>query len=98
MSGVHAAAGREAVPLRAARGGRVMPERAGLVTRVEVRRRGGHDVVRVWNRHGLAGELTVIGGDGLAIAEMLVPGDRTCSPGQDGEWTLTAGTEGEGDE
>jgi hypothetical protein len=36
-------------------------------------REGAHDVVRVWNRGGLAGELIVNEGDGEKIAARLLP-------------------------
>lgn len=42
-----------------------------LVTSVVVDAGPGHDRVRVWNRHGLAGELVVSAGDGAAIADRL---------------------------
>lgn len=44
-----------------------------LISSVEVRLdRTGHDVVRVWNRGGLAGELVVVKGDGIPVYQRLV--------------------------
>lgn len=44
-----------------------------LITSAQVRRIGGHDRVRVYNRGALCGELLVCPGDGAAIARRLVP-------------------------
>lgn len=41
---------------------------------------GGHDRVRVWNRHGLAGELVVQAGDGTSLAERLMPRTYDTAP------------------
>lgn len=46
-----------------------------LISSVEVHRAGDHDLVKVWNRGGLAGTLTVITGDGYFIAERLMGSD-----------------------
>jgi hypothetical protein len=45
---------------------------AGLVSSVTVETVGSHDVVRVWNRGGLAGMLTVCKGDGDALRQRLL--------------------------
>jgi hypothetical protein len=51
-----------------------------IITRVEVIR-GHHDRVKVWNRGGFAGEITVCKGDGGIIAESLfMPEDTACPP------------------
>lgn len=48
------------------------PRSLRTVSSVFVDRAGGHEVVRVWNRGGLAGELTVQEGDGKSIAAILL--------------------------
>jgi len=45
-----------------------------VVTSVRIVEGPAHDLVRVWNRHGLAGELVVRRGDCRALARLLVPG------------------------
>jgi hypothetical protein len=45
-----------------------------VVSSVTVEVVGGHDVVRVWNRGGLAGTLTVCKGDGEAMKRRLLGG------------------------
>lgn len=45
-----------------------------LITSVRVEKAYGHDRVRVWNRGGHAGELTVTNGDGAAVADRLLGG------------------------
>lgn len=49
---------------------------AHLISSATVMRIGIHDRVRLWNRGGLAGELTVVAGDGerIAAAHGLVDG------------------------
>jgi hypothetical protein len=44
------------------------PASSYLVSSASVTRIGNHDRVRIWNRGGLAGELTVVAGDGARIA------------------------------
>lgn len=46
-----------------------------IVSSVRVRVEASHDIVRVWNRHALAGELVVTHGDGHRVAVRLI-GDR----------------------
>lgn len=43
-----------------------------LITSVRVKRGPGHDVLRIWNRGGCAGELTVNREDGEEIARRLI--------------------------
>jgi hypothetical protein len=61
-----------------------------LITSVRWRRFGVHDVVRIWNRGGYAGELTVDEGDGALIADVLLgqhPADRLLRTTDDG-WNV----------
>lgn len=53
---------------------RIAPASTLVVSNVAVVPGPGHDVVRVWNRGGLAGELTVTSGDGVKLAELLHAG------------------------
>jgi hypothetical protein len=48
-----------------------------LVTSCTVEHGPGHDTVRVWNRGGLSGTLTVNRGDGVEIARRLLPNGDT---------------------
>ena len=45
-----------------------------LITSVRVKHGapGGHDLVRIWNRGGLAGELVVSAGDGAKVGDRLM--------------------------
>ena len=52
---------------------------AKLISCVKVQTVGGHDLVKIWSRGGLAGELTVTKGDGAFIADRLFPGESTIS-------------------
>jgi hypothetical protein len=51
-----------------------------LVTSCRIESTPAHDRVRIWSRHGLAGELTVQKGDGLALVQRLAP-DAVEEPG-----------------
>jgi hypothetical protein len=42
-----------------------------LISSATVTRRGAHDVVKLWNRGALAGELTLKAGDGIKLALRL---------------------------
>lgn len=44
-----------------------------IITSVRVRSGGRHDTVTVWNRGGCAGTLTVEFGDGVSVADRLLP-------------------------
>jgi hypothetical protein len=44
------------------------------ITSVRLERIGGHDVLRVWNRGALAGELVLEAGDGGPVAALLMLG------------------------
>ncbi len=54
-----------------------------LISSVIVVRGVAHDVVRVWNRGGLAGELVVTKGDGDDIAARLRDGLQTSATTED---------------
>lgn len=47
------------------------PPSAHLISGATITRAGNHDVVKIWNRGGLAGELTVTAGDGAALVHRL---------------------------
>jgi hypothetical protein len=42
-----------------------------IVSSLRLRRRGAHDVLTIWNRGGLCGELVLTAGDGEVIAHRL---------------------------
>jgi len=47
-----------------------------VVSSVSIEQAGAHEVLRVWTRGGLAGELTVAEGDGQVVAERLGLSER----------------------
>jgi hypothetical protein len=55
---------------------------SALVSSVRVHEEGNHDVVRVWNRGGLAGELVVNKGDGEPLARRLIREPRLIERGK----------------
>ena len=68
---------------------RVMNKQTGLVTSVMVNFGDMHDTVRIWNRGGLAGELTVKAGDGEIMAKRLMGSPDAWRESPHGERTAT---------
>lgn len=50
----------------------VATHEGAIITSCRLRATPSHDIVRVWNRHGLAGELVVVKGDGVRVVERLM--------------------------
>lgn len=55
------------------------PMTRSLITSVEIENTGDEDRVRIWNRGRLAGALMVRAGDGMKIAELLIPKQEVAS-------------------
>ena len=70
-----------------------MTDARPLITSVHVERQGAHDVLRVWNRGGFAGELVLAQGDGAELAVRLFGGpervERDAVYGESDGETLT---------